>query len=198
MEPKFQTSFIPKRPIGSGQGSGIGVIRSTNIFSVIATVVFIVAVLTSGGLFFYKSILTKQIAEADKSIVDARVAFETEKIKELVDANARITSAKNLLGKHVVVSKVLVLMEDLVLKKMRFTDFSFVNKDNQPTVSVSGEIQTYNALAEQQDVFSKNPFVENAMFSNFNLADNGYIMVKFTADINSDLVSYKKAVESSL
>ena len=196
MEPKFQTSFIPKKPIGLGTGSGISVIRSTNIFSVVATVLFLVTILTSGGLFFYKNLLTNQIKEADKNIISARDAFEPEKIKELVDVNTRIVSAKKLLSSHVVVSKLFILMENLTIKKMRFTEFNYVNKDNSHTLSITGEVQTYNALAEQQDIFLKNDFIKNPVFSNFNLGDNGYILVNFSAQIDSGLISYKKSIEA--
>jgi hypothetical protein len=196
MEPKFQTSFIPKRPIGSSQNSGTDTIRSTNIFSVVATIVFIVTILVSIGLFFYKNILTNQIANADKSIVAARADFEPEKIQELIDANARIASVKNLLENHIVVSKVLVLMQDLTVRKMRFTELDYVNKNNDPTININGEIQTYNALAEQQNVFLNNEFMKDPVFSDFNLGDNGYLSVKFSSKLDPSLVSYKKMVES--
>lgn len=196
MEPKFQTSFIPKRPIGSSQSSGNDTIRSTNIFSVVATIVFIVTILVSVGLFFYKNILTNQIAQADKSIVAARADFEPEKIQELIDANARIASVKNLLENHIVVSKVLVLMQDLTVRKMRFTELDYVNKNNDPTINITGEVQTYNALAEQQNVFLNNEFMKEPVFSDFNLGDNGYLLVKFSSRLDPSLVSYKKMVES--
>jgi H2-forming N5,N10-methylenetetrahydromethanopterin dehydrogenase-like enzyme len=197
MEPKFQTSFIPKKPIGSSQGLGISVIRGNNILSVIATVVFIVTVLTAGSLFFYKNILINQVSVADKSVIDTQIVLGTDTILKLVDLDTRIKSARILLEKHAVVSKVLLLMEGLVLKKMRFNEFSYKNLDNKPSVSVSGEIQTYNALAGQQEAFLSNPSVKNPEFSNFNLADNGYIVVKFSADIDPNLISYKTATEST-
>jgi hypothetical protein len=197
MEPKFQTSFIPKKPIGSVSGSGVNVIRSTNIFSVVTTVVFIVTLLTSGGLFFYKNLLTNQIKDADKNIISARDAFEPEKIQELVDANSRIISAKKLLENHIVVSKILILLESLTIKRMRFVEFNYANKDNNHNITISGEVQTYNALAQQQDIFLKNDFIKNPIFSNFNLGDNGYILVNFSAQIDPSLISYKKNVEAT-
>lgn len=196
MEPKFQTSFIPKKPINSSQNSGIDVMHDTNIFSVIAAVVFIVSILVSGGLFFYKKSLISQIAKADSDILATKAAFEPEKIKELMDINNRLLSTKNLLENHIVVSQILVLMEDLVLKKMRFVDFKYANHNTEPTITVSGEIQTYNALAEQQSVFSQNEYLKETTFTNFNLAENGYIQVNFTAKIVPALLSYKRSIES--
>jgi hypothetical protein len=196
MEPKFQTSFIPKKPVGSSQGSGIEKIQSTNIFSITATIIFIVTILVSVGLFFYKNILNNQIETANANIEAARADFEPEKIQQLLDANARILSVKNLLENHVVVSRVLVLMQDLTVKKMRFISLNYVNKNNDPTITITGEIQTYNALAEQQDAFLKNESMKNPGFSDFNLGDNGYISVNFSSKIDPGYVSYKKMLES--
>lgn len=196
MEPKFQTSFIPKKPILTTKGSGVSIVHETNIFSVAATVMFIAAILTSGGLFVYKNLLTNQIAEADKSILEAQTALKPETIRDLVDANSRITASKSLLEKHVVVSKLLQLLETLTLKKMRFNTFSYSNRNNVPTIFMQGEVQTYNALAQQQNVFSSNEFIKDPHFSNFNLSDNGYIVVNFTATLDPMLTSYKKAVDS--
>ncbi|HBD24578.1 MAG: hypothetical protein A2566_03485 [Candidatus Zambryskibacteria bacterium RIFOXYD1_FULL_40_13] len=196
MEPRFQTSFIPKKPIGSPDGSGVKIVHSTNIFSVIATVIFIITVLMAGGLFFYKNILANQIKESEKKLAEAQDAYALSSIKELLDVSARITSANSLLNKHVAVSKVLVLIGDLTVRKLRFTDLTYTIKNNIPTVAISGEVQTYNALAEQQDKFLKNEFIKNPTFSNFNLGDNGYIIVDFSTNIDPNFVSYKSTIEN--
>ena len=111
MEPKFQTSFIPKKPIVTGVSSTITrVYGSTNIFSVIAMAFFLVTVITSGGLFFYKKVLTSQIAQADTEITAARKALEVDKIQELINANAKIKSSRDLLDKHVAVSNLITFI----------------------------------------------------------------------------------------
>ena len=196
MEPRFQTSFIPKKPIGSPDGSGVKIVHSTNLFSVIATVIFIITVLMAGGLYFYKNILANQIKESEKKLAEAQDAYALSSIKELLDVSARITSANSLLNKHVAVSKVLVLIGDLTVRKLRFTDLTYTIKNNIPTVAISGEVQTYNALAEQQDKFLKNEFIKNPTFSNFNLGDNGYIIVDFSTNIDPNFVSYKSTIEN--
>ncbi len=196
MEPKFQTSFIPKKPIGTG-GSNVGVVHNSNIFSTLATVIFIITLLSSVGLFFYKNLLTSQIDQYNKDITSASTALQPQKIQDLIDANSRITTTKTLLDGHVVVSKLLLLLNDLSLKKMRLTDFNYVNKNKQSSLSITAELQTYNALAEEQNIFSKNEFIKNPVFSNFILGDNGYITVNLSATIDSALISYKKSVQSS-
>ena len=127
MEPKFQTSFIPKKPIVSQEGSGIKVIRSTNIFSVIATIMFLVTVIISGGLFVYESVISGQIDQGKKDVEAAREAIEPEKIKELIDANSRIVSSKKLLDNHIASSQILILFQDITIKRMRFMLISYLS-----------------------------------------------------------------------
>ena len=194
MEPKFQTSFIPKKPLGTSQGSAIEKIQNTNVFTIAATVIFVVTILISVGLFFYKNIVTNQIAQDQKSITDARATFEPDKIQQLIDANTRIVSIKNLLEKHAIVSRVLTLMQDLTMKKMRFTKLDYQIKDNVPIVTIAGEVQTYNALAEQQSAFLANEYIKTPIFSDLSLKDNGYVSVSFTAQIDPSFVSYKTAI----
>ncbi|MBI4155752.1 MAG: hypothetical protein HY507_00790 [Candidatus Zambryskibacteria bacterium] len=197
MEPKFQTSFIPKAPIVSAPTAAVSS-RSINIFSLIATILFAAAVLTSAGLFIYKNILTNQIAEAGKSLDSARKAFEPEKIEQLVGANSRIIAAKELLNKHVALSGVLTLLQELTLKKVQFDNMKYQSRENSPpTISMDSQSETYNALAAQQEIFSKNKFIKSSEFSDFNLDENGNIKARFFATLDPTLVSYKKIIEET-
>ncbi len=198
MEPKFQNSFIPKKPMGLTQNVGVQVSHPTNIFSVIAGVIFVIALLVSGGLFTYGKILNSQIKEVQVKILDARGAYEPEKIKELIDIDKKISSSNDLLRNHVAVSEVLSLLENLTLKKMRFTSFEYAKNNNKPTVSITGDIQTYNALARQQEFFASTEFIRNPRFTDFNLGDNGYISVKFSADLDQSLISYKRIMDKTI
>ena len=196
MEPKFQTSFIPKKPIGSSQLVGSPVVHEINIFSLIATIFFVVTILTYGGLLFYKGLLQGQIEEAGRNINTARSAFQLNKIQELITANSRITMTNTLLEKHVVVSKLFLLLQELTMKKIRFDNFVYSNKNGVPNLSMKAESQTYNALAEQEDAFSKNEFIKNPQFSNFGQGVNGLVTADFISDLDPTLISYKKAVEA--
>lgn len=196
MEPKFQSSFIPKKPIVSTQSTLAPVVRTTNIFSLIAGVVFVTATLVSGGLFFYKSLINKQILESDKAVNDARSAFQTEKIQELIDANSRMMSTNGLLQKHVAVSKLLTFLQQATLKKVRFDEFIYKNEGDSPSISMKVESQSYNALASQGEIFSKSEFIKNPYFYDFSPQENGFVRASFSSAVDTKLVSYKEKVSS--
>lgn len=198
MEPKFQTSFIPKKPIvtDASPASKVGVIRETNIFSLVATILFISTLLVSGGLFGYQMILRQQIDKADTDINTARSAFQVDKIKELIDANNRIVSSKTLLEKHVKLSQMLYLLQDLTVKRIRLMKLTYSYKAGIPTITLQGEALTYNALVEQSNIFAQSDYLKNNQFSNFILADNGNIQADFVSAIDTSLISYKRAIEA--
>ncbi len=196
MEPRFQTSFIPKKPVVSNQAVTVPVIRTTNVFSLVANVFLTVSILFGGGLFFYKYTLENQILEADAELNAAREAFQLDKIQELIDVNARMSAINGLLDKHVAVSKFLVFMQNSTIKNVRFDELSYKHENNLVNVTMKAEGRSYNALAFQGDIFSKSEFIENPYFSGFTPMENGLISASFSSDINVNLVSYKNSVES--
>ena len=197
MEPKFQTSFIPKRPVMDNPKSALPVVKTTNIFSVAANLIFVLTLLASAGLFGYKYLLIKQITDADRQLNAAREAFEADKVEDLLDASTRITTTKNLLEKHFVVSEILVLMQQLTVKNMRFDEFNFKNKNGSPTLEMIGEGSTYNAIAEQSDTFNQNGFFKNQTFNDFSLTDTGTVRAKYLTNLSPELISYKKLIEDN-
>ncbi len=197
MEPKFQTSFIPKKPISSPDGAGMTVTRRTNIFSIVATVVFVMTALVSLAMFLYKNILNDQIKQADASVAQARLAYEPEIIQDLIDVSTKIKSSEELLESHVVASEVLNLLEELTVRRMRFDEFAYKNSGlGLPEVKMRGEVQSYNALAQQQEIFFSNDYLKDPKFSGMSLTENGFINVNFETKLDPSLVSYKQAVSA--
>jgi hypothetical protein len=195
MQPTFQTSFIPKKSIINDPVHSSNVVRDVSIVSTISSIIFVVSLVTFCSLFLYKIILLKQIAKADEDLKKARSAFQIEKIQELVDTNSRILSTKRLLNTHVSTSKLLDLMQNLTVKKVRLTKLTYSTQNNIPTLSMEGESQTYNAIVEQSNIFSQNKYIVNPLFGDFTLQDNGYVKITFTSGIDTAAISYRDVEE---
>lgn len=196
MEPKFQTSFIPKKPIVNDIGVEVRVVRDTNVISLIGNIFFIATLVALGGLYAGKMIVRNQIDTAKTEIKKESEAFQLDKVNELIDNNSRIVAAKNLVDKHVAVSPLLSLVESLTVKRMRLLGLVYSNKAGVPTLNLTAEALNYNVLAEQSRIFKESTYMSNNQFSNFVLEDNGYIKVDFATAIDTNLVTYKKAIES--
>ena len=195
MEPKFQTSFIPKKQI-SGDSDRISIVEETNIFSLTATLVFLATILLLGGMYGYRILLIKQINDVDSKLNAARQAINTNKIQELIDANSRMTTGMGLLERHLITSKMMTLLGDLSIKKIKFNEFTYQNKDGVPSIIIEGEALNYVALASQNQVLKNMELVKEPEFGNFLLSDDGRVKYHFFAKLDSSLVSYKKPIES--
>lgn len=195
MEPHFQTSFIPKKQI-SNDPDYSDKVHETDILSLAATLFAIVTVLLTGGLFFYKSLLLKQIAKADAEVNAARSAIEPAQIKELIDANSKIKASISLLEKHVATSNLLYILGDLSVKKFKFNELTYSSKSGGPVITAQAEAQTYNALAQQHEIFSKSEYLKNPNFSGISLNEVGNVKFTISSAVNLDAVSYKKALEA--
>lgn len=196
MEPKFQTSFIPKKPVVSTSGSmpPPDVIREVNPISVVANVIFVVMLFVSGALFGYKIILNNQIAEYGANLESARETFQLDKIQEMIDANARLTASRNLLEEHIIVSEVLSLMEELTVQRVRLQELSYRKQGAISELNLKGEVATYNALATQGKIFSENEFISDFRFYDFNPTENGNVTFSFSSKVKRDLVSYPRVL----
>lgn len=196
MQPRFQTSFIPKKSIDNVPDRGAREVDDTNIFSLAATLIFLATALLLGGLFFYKNLVLKQLEQKGEEVNAARSAIEPEKIKEILDANARIKASVGLLENHLVTSRLLLFLGDLASKNLQFNDFNYQNKAGGPSITINGEAKTYNSLAFQQDVLSKNERLSQVVFSEINLNENGNVRFRVGARLDATLVSYKKLLET--
>ena len=194
MEPQFQTSFIPKKPILSGTRDSLSSDHSTNLFSVFSTIVFIIALILCGALFAYKQLLTQQIQQSNASVLSAKDAFQPDTIRELTDVSSRISATQKLLNSHIAVYQVFDILQLFTLKKVRFSNFDFQNKQGVLAISMNVESQSYNALATQLDTFSKTESVKTPTFTDFDISDNGNVITRFQATINPVALSYRNAV----
>lgn len=199
MQPTFQTSFIPKKqtPNESAYRPSISAIKQNDLVSVIAGILFISCVVVYGGLYAYKLSLKNQIKDLDQRIENVKTTFQVDKIKGIIDSNNRLSSAKVLLENHTTLSQLLVLLQTLTVKKIKFIELTYVDKDGVSAVNITTESLSYNALIEQSRAFSETEYLKNGKFSNFSLQENGNIKADFQALIDSKLISYKNAVDSS-
>lgn len=194
MEPKFQTSFIPKSPISTQKQDPIKKVGSFNIFSTIATLLFIATLLAGGALFVYKRIINKEILSLKADISDTRDAFQPETIKELIDFNKTVRSTNQLLQKHVAISSLFNTFQSLTIRPVRFTSFSYSELEGQIVVDIEMEGSSYSAFAQQSDIFSKQEFIISPEFSDFELSEEGTISASFKSIIDPSILSYEKTL----
>lgn len=192
MDPRFQSSFIPKKPIIAQQSS----IPSTiNLFALIATVIFMLALASSAGAFFYKKLLVTQIEDRETSFVRAQEAFEPALIQQVTRLDSRIETSKKLLASHVAVTPLFEAISRDTLRTVRFRDFSYTYASpNQITLQMKGQAQNYASVALQSDMFNSRTYLKNLAIGDMTLEPSGTVAFSVSATVDASLLSYSRSL----
>lgn len=186
MEP--QTSFIPKRPLTKDS-----VVRDEpiGIFVMLTTVIFFLSLLSGIGVYFYKILVQNEIKNSSVSLERAEKAFDPALIVELERLDKRIESAKQILGKHVVITPIFRLLEDTTIPLVRFNRFNYaLSSSGEIELTLSGETRGYAYVAGQSDLLGKSKYITQHIFSNLNLDNSGNVTFDLFAVVDPSLVSY--------
>lgn len=198
MEPQFQSSFIPRKSVTADTTSfNTGTSNPPiGIFSLIANVMIVITIFACIGLFAYSKILSSQISQKHSEIVKAKDAFQIDTIQALISASQKLSSAEELLNKHTAPSEIFSILQTLALKRVRFGDFTYKNKNGSVSITMQVEAESYNAMVQQDSVLSHTNFLFSPVFSDFKILENGHISAKFTSDIDSSQILYTKLLNA--
>ncbi len=206
MDTKFQTSFIPKKPIVMDprviKHSG-----GTSVLMFISVIIFTVSLAGAGFTFVWKDILIKQQDTYRADLKKAQNRFDIPLIEKLKKANIKIDLGAQLLKRHLAVSEVFNIISSLVADGVRFTSLEFTapaGDAESPRITMKGLGNSYPSIAWQSDVFGqsskygKNKVLKNPVLSEPTVDPDGNVVFTFTATLNADDISYEKVLTSEL
>ncbi|MFZ2303782.1 MAG: hypothetical protein WAV98_03285 [Minisyncoccia bacterium] len=190
-----KVSFIPKGSLVREE-SFLERRRPQSAIGLLAGFVFVLAVGSYAGLYYYNNILNKTVVEKTTDINKTQQGFkDAPEVGEARVFRARADLAHELLKKHTVVSPVFVFLSDNTTESIMYDKFSFKNSSDGAVLELSGEAPTYAALAFQADVF-RNKTEELSKFSVVNVALTkfGTIAFNFTMTFNPVYLLYTNNV----
>ncbi len=197
MEPKFQTSFIPKSPITNQSTSGFVEERSFSIIGTLSTVLFIATLAASAGVYGYSSYIQSQIQVSQNKLAEARTVFESPDNQKIILISDQLKSIRVLLSNHTVVSPLFEFLEKETLPTVRLTSFTFTRgSKGDVQVNIEGDAQSYASLAQQFKIFSDLPYLSGVSFTDINLTEAGTINMKMKAMVNSEVLLYSKKMQT--
>jgi len=200
METKFQTSFIPKKPIVEEQRSGSGL----SLFLLIPIIIFLVSLGLMGWVYMQKKILVQKISETKISIDERKSSFEPETIESVLRLDSRIKVGNQLLAGHVSVSRLFSFLETATLKNIRFKNFHFsktgLNETGQNIMKIemAGQARDFKTVAVEAQEFGKlgyRTIIKESVFSDLNLSQDGSVTFSFAAKVVPDFILYSKTKE---
>ena len=198
MEQNFQTSFIPKKPIVNERSTEP---RPVSLVFVIALLVLFTVLLATGGLLFYKTAMKKKIAGMENTLNLAKSRFEPARIAELQVLDKRLRAANEILAGHISVTPIFKLLEQITMKTVRYTDFSYElskTDSSKVIVKMSGVARGYRAIALQSDLFAQNKNLIDPVFSNLTLDPSANVLFDLEFAVDSNFVNYKQTLPSEI
>lgn len=197
MEKNFQTSFIPKKPMIEKR---VTPSRPIGLLTLVSLFVFFTLALASLALYFYDGVLKSNIAKLENTLTLAEDRFEPSRIVELQELDKRLRASTGILDKHIAVSPIFEALEAVTMKTVSFTKFDFsAGEGANPQVEVvmKGRALGYQSVALQSDLFSKNKYFIDPIFSNLVLDDAGNVVFDLKFKVDANFVDYKNAILGS-
>lgn len=195
MDQNFQTSFIPKKPIVKERETAS---RPVGILLIISLFILFTVLLATGGLYFYKGTVAKDLVKMQKDLNLAKNRFEPSAIAELQVLGKRLSASSEILSKHITIVPVFTALQNLTMKTVRYTKFSYsLGTDKNTTISIkmSGVAIGYRSVALQSDLFTKNKNLIDPIFSNLTLDNAGNVLFDLSFTVDPSFVNYKQALQ---
>lgn len=192
MEPKFQSTFIPRGNVAPSPSAAISrEARHGSFVGFIAFLIFLFSILATVGVYGYERYLGSRIGKMGQDLETARQNLEADAINQVTRFNSRLDATEKILDNHAIVSPIFDFLEKNTLKNVRFTDFKFNTTGDGINVTFHGQAKGYTALSLQSDQFNKSKYIRNPIFSDLSLDDKGNVVFSFTADLDPSITSYK-------
>lgn len=190
VDTKFQTSFIPKQPVGEEtpqEGSGGG------ILFLISFLILVASIAAGAGVFIWNKTVQANIEGGRTELEKHNAVFDANSIKEFTRLDTRIDVASMLLKQHVRPSQIFPRLAANTLETVRFNNFNYTYEGNDKImISMSGEALDYESMALQAQQFTQ-PQLQNSfrspIFSNFS-KDEDTVVFTFTSGIDPYVIDY--------
>ena len=206
MEPKFQTSFIPKKQvtsIGGTIGGGVSTqprqkTSLASAYMAIAVIMFIVSVLGVAGAFAWKYYSKEQNKNYNSQLAAREKEYSIKDIEKLKVTSVQLTTAETLLKNHIAFSKIFDQIGKMAISEVRFMNMDLkVNDSGKVSVNVKGLGKNLPAVAFQSDVLSDlakygvSTIFTNPVIQSPGLDTAGAVGFGFTADVDRSALLFK-------
>jgi hypothetical protein len=197
MDPKFQTSFIPKRPMIPGN-MGVVAKKQTSVLASVSVLVIILTIIVSTGVVLYTKKLVQDNAEKKQQIKNEIDSLDSSLTNQLATLKIRVDSTKELLKNHLALTNFFDLLNKHTVSTIQFKDLTYSGGPGKPfLVKLNGQAKNFNDVVFQSDTILANPNFKNPSFSGFSLDKGGNVLFVLETEINPDHVSYQKILQNA-
>lgn len=207
METKFQTSFIPKKPLISDPKTAVVKHGGTSVLMILGSLLFIVSLGSAVACVVWKNMLMKSQETYKAQLIDSEKRFDIASIENLKKVNTKIDTGKMLLKNHLSVSAIFPIINQLIIESVRINSFEFLAPEkglDGVKITMRGIAKDYNSIAFQSDVFGSsekygtNKIIKNPIVADMSEDSSGGISFSFSGTLNSGELSYEKVLDATL
>lgn len=169
----------------------VGFLLVLSIFILCAMIV------ASGGLYFYRNVVTKNITKMESDLNLAKNRFEPSKITQLQTLDKRLRASTEILSKHLAISPIFKSLQAITMKTVRFTKFDYTlgdDKNAKVSVKMSGVAVGYRSVALQANLFTQNKYFIDPIFSNLSLDNSGNVLFDLEFAVDPTFVDFKNTL----
>ncbi|MCC7004600.1 hypothetical protein IT397_01645 [Candidatus Nomurabacteria bacterium] len=191
MDPKIQTSFIPRKPIVGDQNASKS---SINFVSIIVFTIFLTSIALSAGAYVYKYYINNQIVVLKKQFETSKKDFNQNFVDEASRLSQRLSASSDILKNHISASSIFDLLQKNTLQTVSFTGFTYSRDDlGNIKISTTGVAKSFSSVALQSDAFVEQiSCIKNPIFSNLTPDAFGNVTFKFEAVLDAGVINYSK------
>lgn len=192
MNTNFKSSFIPKEPTTTSQvfrkpGSGF--------LGFLTAAFFVVSILVSGGLYFYKGMLKREIQSLQSELAKAEDSIDKKMIDEMNRFSKKLTAAREIMLRHQAVTNFMNTLSSNTVSSVQFTDFSYIYAPSELTVQLKGRASDYGSVALQENVlYSKVSAVKSLSFENLSLDARGFVTFDLKVIVDPRIAIYNPSI----
>jgi hypothetical protein len=204
MDNQLKTSFIPRKNLEEAVNLQTGAssprrVGGVSFFSILAFVIFIVAIGTYIFTFVWQIKLQKDIVKQVETMKQVRDTFDEKFVQDALRLNTRIEQSGSILQNHVSPSSLYALLQDYTLQTVSFSNFTFKdNQDGTLGISGSGVAARYESIVLQSDAFGKSGYLRNVIFTDLKPdQSNSAINFSLQATLDPKLILYRKSLQST-
>ncbi len=212
METKFQTSFIPRKPL-QASASGVGNVPAPrsergmggSIFMTIAVIIFVLSLAAIGGAIAWKQYLLSAQVGYEKELAIREKQYNLDLIKQLKAESVKLTLAKQLLSNHFATSKIFGVISSITAQNVRFQSMDLQGPTETTGASFDLSLAGYgrdlttvafqSQVMNELDKYGLRSVVKNPIISDPGLNQNGSVTFRLSATVEPTSMLYQPAAQ---
>jgi hypothetical protein len=194
MEPRFSSSFIPKKPI-----SPVALPKQSKtplgLPFFIASIVLLGTLILAGGVFGYQEYLKTEMARKSEALEEARRDLEPALIEELRRLEARMNHVSDVLRNHLALTPIFELLQESTAQNVEYSSFDYTfGQEGVVELTLAGRAASFKSLAFQSDVLNRQTMYRASTYSGLSVDEFGRVNFSLIVDVDPSLISYANLI----